>query len=160
MFTVIHIWGAYSNPVHTNQLWAYDAGNKQIKSLYNQMCLAAISAILGMNIVIIKCNPNDPLQQFVYNAGTYQFSFPAVPNACIDAGSPFPNCTMAPYNSYPYCNVSLGPDERAADLAGRLQGGDVAGLLYDQGVGVPRLGIPHVQFNEGVLELDITVASP
>lgn len=148
--TQVHVWGAYSKPVHTNQLWSIDSTTNLIRSLYNGMCLGVVGAIAGADLLLTQCDASNPLQQFVYSAATGVFTFNgANPPLCVDAGSKA-NCTLPPYNSYAYCNSSLPPTTRAADLASRLTVTDFAMLLPNSNPGVPRFGIPPIDYNEAL----------
>lgn len=67
---------------------------------------------------LVTCDPTDPSQQFAFDNATGVFSM-AGGSLCVDAGSTV-NCTVAPFNTYTYCNSLLGAATRAQDLAGRL----------------------------------------
>jgi hypothetical protein len=68
---------------------------------------------------------------------------------CVDAGTKV-NCSMSPYNTYPYCNSKLAPADRAADLASRLSVLDWQNILQNNNRGLANMGIRPIKFNEAL----------
>lgn len=137
----LHAWGHYS-PSRGDQEYRYNPTTGQIASFWGK-CASVSASFPGIPVVLQACNVSDPRQRFSFDNSTGVLSMQAGDGSgplCVDAGSSA-NCSMAPYNSYPYCNSSLGAADRAADLASRLNVADFANLLYDSNNGACPWGI-------------------
>lgn len=146
--TGVHAWGLYT-PLRPNQQWVFDGPDSQLRSAWGK-CLGVVGAapFAGAPLVLVDCAAG---ARFTFVNATGVFSTPdgAGGRLCVAAGSSA-SCAVPPFSGYAYCNVSLGPAVRAADLAARLAVPDWASLLQNANVGVPRLGIPSITYNEAL----------
>ena len=87
----------------------------------NRKCVATAPStnFSGANVEMWPCSGGVE-QSFVYNATDGTIRSKANNDLCLDAGASV-NCTIAPYNTYAYCNYTLDAESRAKDLVSRLQ---------------------------------------
>ena len=64
------------------------------------------------------CNQYSPLQQFQYDPKTQYISSIINTSLCLTAMKP--NCTVKPFNTYPFCDQQLPSKQRAVDLVSRM----------------------------------------
>ena len=133
-------------------MWSWNATSKLVSSTAAGQIGWCVGAppLPGVPLLVVLCNATDSSQLFDYNASSGAFSLASEPGFCVDAGSLPPNCSAPPFSSYTYCNSSAAPADRAADLVSRLTVIDMAYVLEQTNPGIPRLGIPHVQYNEAL----------
>ena len=60
------------------------------------------------------------------------------------------NCSVPPFNSYPYCDSTLDTDARIADLVARITPTEFASLLSNGENGISRLGVPKLTYGEAL----------
>lgn len=144
------LWGNSTD--YAPQMWSWNATSKLVSSTAAGQIGWCVGAppLPGVPLLVVLCNSTDSSQLFNYNASSGAFSLASEPGFCVDAGSPPPNCSAPPFSSYTYCNSSAAPADRAADLVSRLTVIDMAYVLEQTNPGIPRLGIPRVQFNEAL----------
>lgn len=130
-----------------NQQWHYDTATGNIVSLMNGLCVTAMGFVAGAPVRTDTCTTSNPSQQWAYNATSGAFTVPSAPGLCLDAGASV-SCTMPPYSGYTYCDPDASVDARVADLVPRLLPFDFQALLANDNPGVPRLGIPRIEFSE------------
>jgi hypothetical protein len=144
----IHVWYNTTGSLGVNEQWSYNASTGQIVSLMNGLCAATSAVLSGMPVRTETCTPSgSSFQSFDYDAATGYFHLRADPTLCLDAGSSA-SCSQAPYSSYVYCDPNASVDARVADLVPRLTPADFQALLDSSNPGIPRLGIPKIQFGE------------
>eukprot|EP00117_Sycon_ciliatum_P005145 scpid90606/ scgid9214/ Probable exo-1,4-beta-xylosidase bxlB; 1,4-beta-D-xylan xylohydrolase bxlB; Beta-xylosidase bxlB; Xylobiase bxlB len=131
-----------------NQQFKYDPTHNTIVSLMNGHCVDAqdFGNTSGSNIYVWPCT-NAANEQFIYNETSGLFRYVQNPALCLDAGTVV-NCSTAPFNSYPFCNRSVAVDDRVDDLLSRMQLHEKAQLIQNRNPGIPRLGVPKLQFSE------------
>ena len=92
------------------------------------------------------CDISNINQQFMFNKDSiiaaYNTSF------CMSVG--YYNCTIAPFNTYPYCNQQLPVDQRVDDLISRMTLSEKTANLKSSNPGVPRLGVPPNHYGEAL----------
>ncbi len=81
------------------------------------------------------------------------FALAASPAAVSATPSHYNSCTqnltgVGPRLAYPFCNASLGNDERLADLLSRMTLAEKAFSLDTDNPSIPRLGVPGLQSSE------------
>lgn len=144
----LHAWeNSTSGWQPVNQQWSVNSATGQIVSLMNGMCAEASSALAGMPVTLQHCSSSNPLQSFNYEASTGFFHSSADSTLCLDVGSSV-TCLDAPFSGYTYCDPDASIDARVADLIPRLVPADYQALLDNDNPGIPRLGIPRIQFGE------------
>jgi hypothetical protein len=143
----VHIWTNSTGNLGINQQWTYDPVGGTIKSLMNGYCLGATSSAAGAPVRTQTCQSGNSLQEFDYDSTSGTFASRSNTSLCLDAGS-HANCTMSPYNTYPYCNPLNSIEVRVADLVSRMVPMDFQLLLDNTNPGVPHLGVPEIAFAE------------
>ncbi len=145
------------DPSHLNHAWKYDAATGEI---------IASGTAEGMRLDCAdSCSqgPGSPVWIFSKTGGASQKwrwdkttglihseqTKYANEKLCLDAGTipPPPRpCEVEPGRSQPWCDASLGTEERLDDLLQRIPESDVPGLLGNSGKGVESLKIPPYQW--------------
>lgn len=139
----LHAWYNSTGRSGYNQQWSYGADGS-IRSKMNGLCVTSAGAV-GLPIEMDNCSsPLSASQTWAYNATTGAIS---QAGGCFDIGS-IANCSVAPYNTYTYCDPSAETEARVEDFVSRLTPIDFQNLLSNSNSGVPRLGLPPVQFAE------------
>ena len=92
------------------------------------------------------CDKSNIYQQFKMN-GDY---IAAAYNSSLCIGIGYVNCTISPFNTYPYCNQQLPVDDRVDDLISRMNLYEKVSNLPSSNPGVPRLGVPPNRFGEAL----------
>ena len=115
MFTLLNVSSSNafllnSNKFKANCLQVYD-GNDD---------LGADGKIpLAFNTLSMQpCDYSYKTQQFNYDPQTQHISLALNSSLCLTAMKP--NCTVKPFNTYPYCNQQLPSTKRAEDLVSRM----------------------------------------
>ena len=126
--TGIHTWGLYE-PLRPNQQWRFSGATSTIQSLWGKCLGVEGPAYLGSMLVLMD---RASASIFDFDNATGAFSTTAADGGrlCVAAGETA-NCTTPPFSTYPYCDPSLGPSARAADLAARLEVHDWASILQN-----------------------------
>lgn len=115
MFTLLNISSSNtfllnSNKMGANCLQVYDGNDDigpdgKIPLAYNTLSMQ-------------PCDQSYKTQQFSYDPATKYISIVANSSLCLTAMKP--NCTVKPFNTYPYCNQQLPSTKRAEDLVSRM----------------------------------------
>eukprot|EP01114_Cavostelium_apophysatum_P021552 TRINITY_DN755_c0_g1_i2.p1 TRINITY_DN755_c0_g1~~TRINITY_DN755_c0_g1_i2.p1 ORF type:complete len:740 (-),score=107.06 TRINITY_DN755_c0_g1_i2:56-2275(-) len=63
-----------------------------------------------------------------------------------ESGSPWNNCSVAPFNGYPYCNWTLSTAARVDDLVSRMTADQMYPQMLNTAPAIPELGIPAYQW--------------
>ena len=145
---LIHLFTVYKT---LSQLYNYTA-DFQFESLYAPgMCVTASTPLIaGVPLSLQPCTKGGSIAQtFAYNSSTRTLILASNPTLCVDAGSST-NCSMPPQSSFPFCNHLLPPETRAADLVSRLTVPEIAQLLSNKNIGIPRLGVPALHYGEAL----------
>eukprot|EP00759_Apiculatamorpha_spiralis_P033634 PhF_6_TR34957/c0_g1_i1/m.50726/K15920/XYL4; beta-D-xylosidase 4 len=142
----IHMWYNNTGSQGYNQQWRYDTSSGQITSMMNGLCVTARASAVGMTVITGQCSNNNPLQAFDFTSDGH-LQLRSAPSFCLDVGSQA-SCQEAPFSSYVYCNPDASIESRVADLIPRLLPIDFQMLLDNSNPGIPRLGVPPVQFGE------------
>lgn len=122
------------------------SGNTIVALITGQcLTLAMDNNANGTQVLISNCT-GAPSQQWRYDNTTGQLIAglvsPTGASLCLDASTVWRQCSIYPFNTYPYCNSSLTIDERVADIIARATPTEKYGQLLNNGVGMPSLGIP------------------
>lgn len=102
--------------------------------------------ISGTNMQMAPCTGAGN-QKFLYNGTDMTFRYSFNQSLCLDAGTAI-NCTVEPYSTYPYCNVTLDAETRAKDLVSRMTLAEKVENMQNNNPGVPRLGVDKFRFAE------------
>lgn len=135
-------------PGHENQEWTLNSDGT-ITSNLNGLCLDLAVAFnaTGSDIVINSCDQSST-QKFTWSNGTSNSTVVNVYSGLCLTSMPPGNCSIAPYNAFPYCNPDLYVTERVQDLISRMYVGEKISMLDNSNGGVPRLGVPPLPFAE------------
>lgn len=98
----------------------YNDTSMTIVSLMNGKCAETANSgnQSGTNVQMAPCNGAGS-QKFVYNKTDMTFRYSLNQTTCLDAGTAV-NCTIAPYDTFRYCDYTLDADTRARDLIQRM----------------------------------------
>jgi hypothetical protein len=144
----VHVWFNTTGPNGFNEQWLYNSSTGQIVSTMSHLCAAASAVLSGMPVRMATCSAaGSALDSFDFDSATGLFHLRADPTLCLDAGTSA-SCSQAPYNTFLYCDPDASVDDRIADLIPRLTAPDYQALLDNANPGIPRLGIPKIQFGE------------
>ena len=73
----------------------------------------------------------------------------------VAAGSSVPlypahhsHACVAPFDTFPFCDVTLATEDRVADLISRMALSDKTALTYDLGAAMPAIGVPTFNWNQ------------
>ena len=138
----VHVWLNSTGSEGYNEGWTFSGGT--IVSTMNGLCLESSGIQSGARVVTNTCKSGSPNQQWAYDASSGAITQGGF---CLDAGSAA-NCSLAPWNGYLYCNPDAATEDRVVDLVNRFTPLDFQNLLSNQNGGVPRLGVPAIQFSE------------
>lgn len=144
----VHMWLNDTGYTGVNEQW-YFSGDGAIISRMNGHCLTVGSSISGSPATMQNCSDGSPLQTWQYNATTGLIALGAFSDVCLDAGSA-PNCSVAPLNAFVYCDPDSPTESRIADLVPRILPQEFPSLLANRNTGIPRLGVPPIQFGEAL----------
>ena len=133
----------------TNQWWnlvpiSDNSKNILIQSTVNGSTCIEINN--GFYSTMALCNKSNIYQQFIINGQYIEAAY----NSSLCMGIGYVNCTISPFNTYPYCNQELPVDERVDDLIGRMTTYEKVSNLPSNNPGVPRLGVPPNHFGEAL----------
>ena len=95
------------------------------------------------------CDTSNINQQFILNSPSNEYIAAGYNSSLCLVVADF-NCTISPFNKYPYCNQQLPADERADDLISRMTLYEKTSNLWNRNIGVPRLGVPPNRFGEAL----------
>ena len=99
--------------------------------------------------VMEKCDTSNKYQQFIINSPSNEYIAAAYNTSLCLAIGDF-NCTISPFNTYPYCNQQLPTRTRAEDLVSRMTLYEKTTNLQNSNIGVPRLAVPPNRFGEAL----------
>jgi hypothetical protein len=134
----------------TSQSWQWDAARGRWSSDFAPgECAAPATAVSGAPLVLAPCG-SSALERFVFDAAAGTFALAADPTLCVDGGTAAGSCAAPPTSALPFCDPQLGPAARATDLAARLTASELASLLSNDNVGVPRFGIARIGYGEAL----------
>jgi beta-D-xylosidase 4 len=148
---VLNVWVESNNG---QQEWAYDSVTKRIVSAWNGLCSGTdnSSGILpaGTSVVQVPCADGAGLSiEWSYDNQTGLLIWQKDPTMCLDAGTTV-DCQSPLISSYPYCDPTLSAFDRATNLLTFMQPIEKAAMLTTSNNGIPRLGIPKLQFGEAL----------
>ena len=95
------------------------------------------------------CSNNNVLQQFNVNSPSSGYISSNINSSlCITVAESvtYPNCTMAPFNTYPYCNQNLPTEMRVNDLVQRMNFMEKINALESGNSGIPQWGVPKFRY--------------
>eukprot|EP01084_Bolivina_argentea_P243629 408381_1 len=150
-------------------LWVYDCDPNQVNQRFTlvstsnannvilraqtngKTCPQASSSLIYSSISMQDCQTTNILQQWNIKSNGYIVSA-SNSSLCLTVGmsSVMPNCTMAPLNTYPYCNQQLPTRDRVKDLVSRMTLSEKVQNLGSTNPGVPRLGIAKNLYHEAL----------
>ena len=107
-----------------------------------QVWLTAAGAAAPNQVWVVETTPSAGMMHIVNIASGLCLDASRAPRAC---GAGMPGAFL------PFCNTSLPLSDRVADIVGSLTPDEALGLFNTGSAGVPRLGIPPIQWwNEGL----------
>ena len=148
------VLNAWTN-VHNNaQAWVFSPTSGLITSDMNGLCVGTVNASgsaplpAGTAVVQVPCAGGSDAVRWTLGADNV-LRWGRDPTLCLDAGSSV-SCADPAFCALPYCDASLPATARASDLLARLSDDELASLLTTSNNGVPRLGVPALEFGEAL----------
>ena len=142
-----HTWNCSAG--QKNQWWNLVPATGNSKNILLQSTVngsTCLEVTDGFYFVMAFCDKSNINQQFMVNGE----SIIAAYNSSLCVGVSYYNCTIAPFNTYPYCNQELPVDDRVDDLIGRMTISEKTANLPSNNPGVPRLGVPPNHYGEAL----------
>ena len=148
---VLNVWVESNNG---QQEWVFDSSVRRIISSYNGLCVGTdnSSGVLpaGTSVVQVPCADGSGSSiEWSYDNQTGLLIWQKDPSMCLDAGT-IVDCTSPSISSYLYCDPTLSAFDRATNLLTYMQPIEKAAMLTTSNNGIPRLGIPKLQFGEAL----------
>ena len=148
------IWNCDAS--NNNQWWSLtnssNSNNKLLKNAAGNTCMQVSSNAAYSTLSMQNCNTSNTLQQWsLLSASNGSLLQSAVTKSlCLTASTSqtMPNCSMAPFNTYPYCNQELSVELRVNDLIQRMTLDEKVKNLQNNNPGIPRLAVPKNLFHE------------
>ena len=130
-----------SRNTNPNQHWVIEGNASQVQVQHlarenaKMLCLApGDTATAGALLKLGPCGTSSDWQWHDEKGGRRSLRSAADTTLCLDAGSTAPaaaaSCALPPLSALPYCNASLPPAARTADLLGRMSDREMVTLLH------------------------------
>eukprot|EP01084_Bolivina_argentea_P317682 550834_1 len=150
-------WTWDCDPGNNNQQWyltnSNNGKNILLQNVAGKTCIQSLNKEIYSSDNMQNCDTNNPLQEWIMNSPKPGY-IQAVSNSslCLTIAmkETYPNCTMYPFNSYPYCNQQLSVEDRVNDLVSRMTLTEKVQNLQNNNPGVSRLGVPPNIFGEAL----------
>ena len=135
---------------NNNQWWQLN--NSLLQNAAGKTCMQASSTTSYSSISMQKCDASNSLQKWSLKTAAKGSLIQSMANTslCLTASTSqtMPNCSMSPFNSYPYCNQALSTEDRVNDLLSRMTLDEKVKNLQNNNPGIPRLAVPKNLFHE------------
>jgi xylan 1,4-beta-xylosidase len=148
---VLNVWVESNNG---QQEWYFDAALNRIISGWNGLCSGTDNSTgvlpAGTSVVQVPCADGAGTSiEWKYDNSTGLLIWQKDTSMCLDAGT-IVNCQSPLISSNPFCDFTLSAFERATNLLTFMQPIEKAAMLTTSNNGIPRLGIPKLEFGEAL----------